>query len=234
MPTLPASKPKSRRKIGNSYLRGTTSSAHARNPLGQRLRTVFFKERNAETRSEFAKPSDEEEGDEQSSSAPPEWETLWGIAVDRMFEQGVATNLFKFPKSTKPATGKTENQKELKDALLLSHYSKQISGHLMQLAELAESALAFGAIAKLLNDLTSCSDALRANNFSLFSTALHDALASDDKWCGYSRTQYKEVAALFKEAASGGNSYPKISRAIMHLEALGFNTTPFELYDEEE
>ena len=60
--------------------------------------------------------------------------------------------------------------------------------------------------------------------------ALHDALVFQDNWNKYNLNQYKGAYRILKDFAKRSNiSTDVVEKAIMELEKLGFNTTPFEL-----
>ncbi len=64
--------------------------------------------------------------------------------------------------------------------------------------------------------------------------ALYDALAYNNNWTFYDALQYREVGVVLKENAERSPLNQKlVEKAIIRLEELGFDTTPFELeYDE--
>ncbi len=64
--------------------------------------------------------------------------------------------------------------------------------------------------------------------------AFYDALAYKNNWTFYSADQYKKARIILKKYAERVQIKPKlVEKAIIELEELGFDTTPFELdYDE--
>jgi hypothetical protein len=58
--------------------------------------------------------------------------------------------------------------------------------------------------------------------------ALHDALAFENRWAEYSATQYEGARKIIRKLVLPKRlSDEKAEKAMMELERLGFDTTPF-------
>ena len=62
--------------------------------------------------------------------------------------------------------------------------------------------------------------------------ALHDAMAFRDRWAEYTAEQYAGVSEILKQLVRREHLSSGVVRtAIMSLEDLGFDTTPFDIPD---
>lgn len=58
--------------------------------------------------------------------------------------------------------------------------------------------------------------------------ALHDAMQFENRWIEYDAAQYEGAYKILKEYANKNLDDSKVSKAIIQLEELGFETLPFE------
>lgn len=68
--------------------------------------------------------------------------------------------------------------------------------------------------------------------FSSYLNALFDGLCSDDRWADIDQKGYAQIEEITRHLASQRlDDYHKVDKAIMQLEALGINTTPYGFED---
>lgn len=82
----------------------------------------------------------------------------------------------------------------------------------------------------LLNRIRAMRALLTFDPFLEVLMAFHDSLAVENKWFEYSAEQYEKAYNLLKRLGQKRSiKNEMIEKAIMELEDIGFDTTPFEL-----
>lgn len=108
-------------------------------------------------------------------------------------------------------------------------YADQFLSDLRRISAHARTPRAACYADSLLKTLRAMRDATPTDPFLEVAMALHDALAHDNGWRKYSSSQYAEahtqLSALTAQSLSRDSA---VERAILALEELGFDTTPFE------
>jgi len=126
-----------------------------------------------------------------------------------------------------PESDKTDQKAQL---ILRTHFANQILADLRKIQKHFESAIASLYIDSLLRTMRAMEELSPYDPYIEVVVALHDALAYKDNWDKFSAEQYKGAYRILKELANRQRIDSNIAeKAIMKLEKLGFDTTPFRL-----
>jgi hypothetical protein len=120
----------------------------------------------------------------------------------------------------------------LPQRILRAHFLVDVLAALEKLSTHAGSPSAADYASALFKAMHVFRDTLSADSFAAIIIALHDALAYKNHWADYSAEQYQQVQRLLVKYGNRDLSPDKALKAISAIEALGFDTTPFEIVDE--
>ena len=126
-----------------------------------------------------------------------------------------------FPAAPSGADSKTQQ-------VLRAHYLPQILSDLQKIQPHCGQASAAMYADRLLRTLRTLRDAIPTDPFVEVATALHDALALQNNWADCDAGQFDAARTILKTAAKKEKLTDQhIEKAIIDLEAAGFDTTPF-------
>jgi len=123
------------------------------------------------------------------------------------------------------------NEADQKAQLILrTHFAKQILTDLKKIQEHFENISAAIYVDSLLRKMRAMEELSPYDPYIEVVAALHDALAYKDNWDKFDAEQYKGAYQILKELANRHRIDNDIAeKAIIKLENLGFDTTPFRL-----
>jgi hypothetical protein len=114
--------------------------------------------------------------------------------------------------------------------ILRTHYANQLLAELAQLQEHCAEPIAARYAGSLLRTMRTVRDVAPFDPFVDVVVALHNALAFENRWTDYSAEQYQEAYEILRKLGQRRSvSDDKAAKAIMELEEMGFDTTPFTL-----
>ena len=88
--------------------------------------------------------------------------------------------------------------------------------------------MAAGYAASLLKSMRTLRDLAPNDPYSKVVMALYDAMVFDNRWADYTSEQYGRAHNTLMQLAKQTNvDRTKVGKAIVQLESLGFNTTPY-------
>jgi len=112
--------------------------------------------------------------------------------------------------------------------IMRTHFTKKILTDLRQIQQHCGEPKAAIYADSLLHTMREMRDLLPFDPYLEVVMALHDALAFQNRWSEYSSSQYAGAYSVLKELVKQEYlSNDKTEKAIMSLEELGFDTTPF-------
>jgi hypothetical protein len=121
-----------------------------------------------------------------------------------------------------------ERREEIGKQLLRVHFGRQILATLKKVPPTAGQPIAAMPIGKLLGTIRAMRDVVGIDPFVEVVLALHDSLALENKWADYGADQFAGAYEVLKNLVSKNSvSETHAEKAIMELEELGFETTPF-------
>lgn len=121
---------------------------------------------------------------------------------------------------------------ETAQKILRSHFANQLLPSLKALADHSDEVTAARYVADLLTTMRTARDIAPFDPFLDVVLALHDALAADNRWIEYSSEQLAGAYDVLRKCSQYSTiSNDKAEKAILELEELGFDTTPFSLGD---
>ena len=116
--------------------------------------------------------------------------------------------------------------------ILRSHFANQLLPSLKALADHSDEVTAARYATDLLTTMRTARDIAPFDPFLDVVLALHDALAADNRWIEYSSEQLIGAYDVLRKCSQYSKiSNDKAEKAILDLEELGFDTTPFSLGD---
>jgi len=114
--------------------------------------------------------------------------------------------------------------------IVRSHFMKDILDALEELQENAFTSHMISSVDRILTTIRDLEDYSDQDSILEVLFAFYDALVADNSWANYSSEQYKGVKELLQRLANKATiRVDDIEDAIMKLENLGFDTTPYEL-----
>lgn len=114
--------------------------------------------------------------------------------------------------------------------ILRTHYANQLLAELAQLEQHCAEPIAARYAGSLLSTMRTVRDVAPFDPFVDVVVALHHALAFENRWADYSARQYQEACEVLKKLGQRKSvSDDKAAKAIIELEEIGFDTTPFTL-----
>ena len=122
------------------------------------------------------------------------------------------------------------------ERIVRAHFAGQILADLQMLAAHCREAIAARYASSLLRTIRTMRDVAPLDPFVEVLMALHDALAFENRWADYEADQYQAVHEVLKKLTKPKRlTSDKAEKALMELEDIGFDTTPFamEITDEE-
>lgn len=130
-----------------------------------------------------------------------------------------------------PSNKKVQQQNKTTKAtsIIRTHYSRKIYEKLTWLSENFESTVeALPIWQELLEVLFDFKDNNFEDPFSAFISGLYDGLVNNDSWINLISSDFKVILKLIKSLNNNKNlDYDKIDKALMDLEDIGLDTTPF-------
>lgn len=114
--------------------------------------------------------------------------------------------------------------------ILRTHYANQLLAELAQLEQHCAEPIAARYACSLLSTMRTVRDVAPFDPFVDVVVALHHALAFENRWADYSARQYQEAYEVLRKLGQRKSvSDDKAAKAIIELEEIGFDTTPFTL-----
>lgn len=118
--------------------------------------------------------------------------------------------------------------------ILRIHFVNQILSDLKQIQHHCNLPMAGVYANSLLHTMQTMRDLLPFDPYLELIMALHDALSFQNNWINYNIDQYKGAyEILMKLAQMEYINDEKVEKAIIKLEEIGFDTTPFEISAED-
>ena len=116
------------------------------------------------------------------------------------------------------------------------HFAKQILRELQWLEQKDGDPIAAMYVDSLFSTMRTMRDLFPTDPFVEVLMALYDAMAANNNWCNLQTHHFREVASILKPILRRRTISPRdVEKAIMALEDIGLDTTPFGgLIDEEE
>jgi hypothetical protein len=124
--------------------------------------------------------------------------------------------------STPPATI------SLPRRILRAHFLTDVISAIDNLSKHAGNQTAADYANSLFKAMRVFRDTLSQDPFTAIMTALHDALAYKNRWADYSAAQYQQAKDTLVRYGNQDLSPDKALKAVSAIEAIGFDTTPFE------
>jgi len=114
--------------------------------------------------------------------------------------------------------------------ILRVHYISQILSDVLHIQNYCGQPQAAVFAESLLSEMRTMDEISPSDPFLEILMALHDALAFQNNWSKYTKDQYEGAYILLKKFAKRPNlRNDAVEKAIIELEVLGFDTTPFEM-----
>ncbi len=122
------------------------------------------------------------------------------------------------------APGPSENAQQI----LRAHFAKEILRSLEQLADCAGEPIAARYAGTMLRAMRTLRDINPYDPYVEVAMALHDALAFENRWLGVPAERYRGALDVLKKLHKLRRiDNTKAEKAIVDLEEIGFDTTPF-------
>jgi hypothetical protein len=132
------------------------------------------------------------------------------------------------PTSVKRSTTRSGPAAAQATAILRSHFANGVVENLRKLQKHAGTARAAMYAASVFQMVRQMRDLAPLDPYLEAVMALHDALAFENSWMKYSVPQYEAAAKVLERlAAEKAVTAEKVEKAIVRLEQIGFDTTPF-------
>lgn len=113
--------------------------------------------------------------------------------------------------------------------ILRKHFVEQIIRDLRRIEHYTGAPNAADYAASLFRTMRQVRDQAPSDPFVAVVLALHDSLAYKNRWGDYTANQYEQACAILAKFANQELFPEKVEKAVMELEAAGFDTTPFEV-----
>jgi hypothetical protein len=121
------------------------------------------------------------------------------------------------------------------EQILRMHYTNKILRDLTDIQDHCGSAASAVYAYRLLETMRQMQDVTPSDPYLQIVSALHDALAYEHRWTTYDAQQYAAAHDVLKECAFTSNFTDKhLGKALMKLEAIGFDTLPIPIDMEED
>jgi len=112
--------------------------------------------------------------------------------------------------------------------ILRVHFLKDVLDALASLTKQAATPRAADYANSLFKAMRVIRDTLPSDPFSAIIIALHDSLAYKNRWAEYTGQQYQQASDILLKYANQDLKPDRALKAVLVLEEIGFNTTPFE------
>ena len=114
--------------------------------------------------------------------------------------------------------------------ILRVHLAKQVLLSLREIQPYCHTPRAAFYANNLFRNIRTMRDLLPFDPYLELALALHDALAYENNWANYNASQYQAMYQVLKNLLHQKHlPSRKVEKAIVELETLGLNTTPFSL-----
>jgi len=116
------------------------------------------------------------------------------------------------------------------ESIMRIHFASEMLSDLKQVQQHCHTPRAAMYVDSLFSTVRLMRDVSPYDPYMALVMALYDALAYRNSWADYKRDQYKEAYRILKQMADVKHlNKDRIDKAIMRLEAAGFDTTPFAI-----
>jgi len=122
------------------------------------------------------------------------------------------------------------------ERIVRAHFASQILADLQMLAAHCREAIAARYASSLLRTMRTMRDVAPLDPFVEVLMALHDAMVFENRWTDYEADQYQAAHEVLKKLTKPKRlTSDKAEKALMELDDIGFDTTPFvmDITDEE-
>ncbi|MBI4324086.1 MAG: hypothetical protein HY674_02360 [Chloroflexi bacterium] len=144
------------------------------------------------------------------------------LAESRTFPLPQRELLVVQPRSTRPSKPDATAQR-----IIRKHFVETTLDDLRRMQDHSGQPSASNYVQHLFKTIRQARDIAGSDPFLAVLIALHDALAYENRWADYSASQYDGALHVLAKYANQDVFPEKIEKAIMELEDLGFDTTPF-------
>lgn len=118
---------------------------------------------------------------------------------------------------------------EKAERIIRVHFADQILTDLSKIRTVCGQSAAAVYASRLLRTILRMGDVLPYDPLLEILMALHDALAFENRWAEIGAAQYAKAYDLIKPLVGKKLTLNQVEKAIMKLEAIGFDTTPIPL-----